>query len=172
MKKSVTLLGALTLMSSAAMADTFTVDVDVDVTLGETPLSLVQTAAMSFPQVKVDEATVVGADCHSSSSNGTGFDNRTATNANSLCPGLNGSESQVTFTGVPNAVISVTQGSTAQTTNGMRFTTNYNSAFTRTLSGTDGTTNVSMQGTITMVDKAAVSDGLLTFTYDVSAAYQ
>lgn len=162
---------AILSMSSIAAADTFTVDVDVDLTVGQTPLTLLQTAAMSFPQVKVDEATKVGADCHSANINGTGFDNNPATNANSLCPGLVGSQSIVEFTGVPNAVITVTQAASAQTTNGMQFTVN-GSTFTRTLSGTDGKTSSNLTGTVTMVDKDAVSSGLLTFSYDVTAAYQ
>lgn len=172
MKKSLAFLSMLA-VSSIATAETFTVDVDVEVTIGEILLNLAQTQAMAFPQVKVDEATKEGSFCDANDSTNTrGLGNAVANNSNSLCPNLAGSRSLVTFTGVPNSVVSIAQSATTQDAAGMRFTVTNGSTFNRTLSGVDGTANVALNGRVTLQDKDLVDDGILEFNYEVSAAYQ
>lgn len=172
MKKTLVALSMLA-ATSVANAETFTVDVDVDVTLGEILLQLNQTQAMAFPQVKIDEATQEGSYCDATDSvNTRGFNNLTANNSNSLCPGLAGARSLVEFVGVPNAVISVARTAATQDAAGLRFTVTNGGTSNRTLSADGGTTSVGLNGRVTLQDKDLVTDGVVSFTYNITAAYQ
>lgn len=165
------LLGLAPLICSTVLAETYTVDVDVDVAIGRTPLTVTQIQAMRFPQVRIDEATEIGAICYSSAGNSIFGNGAKATNVNSLCPDLTGSESQVEVSGVRNAFISLIQTAPAQTTNGIQFRV-YESSTSVRLSGNEGKTITSLLGYITLQDKQAITSGLITFSYDVTAAYQ
>ena len=171
MKKSLAFLGMLALSSSVANAETFTVTVDVDVALGDIPLTLSQTQAMIIPQIKIDEATVQGADCHAGS-NGSGYDGYGATNRNSLCPNLTGQNATFDFSGVPNALVSVVQSTPDQLKNGILFTGTTNT-FSHRLDGTTGVGTTHMNGKVELADKSALVDGeQLVFSYDMSVSYQ
>lgn len=163
-------LSQVSLMSS--QAETYYVDLDVDVTVGETPLSLAQVQNMRFPQVKIDNATQEGATCFSSNTNNVSpLTGKQTTNADSLCPGLNGQESIVEISGSPNAVVNINQSAPTQLENGIAFQVQ-GGASTVQLSNTEGKTNVTLRGLVTLKNKQDIAPGLITFSYDITAAYQ
>lgn len=175
--KSLIVAGVMAALSSVATAESYKVTVEMNSSIGETPLIAKQTQAMSYPVIEVNEATQEGAICRATdSANTTGNDNRTATNANSLCPGATGSRSIVQFTGVPSAIITVERGIAVQEKNGVRFGstsgTTYNDVRNFTLSNGDGSADIDLSSAIVMFDKALVTDATMEFNYDISAAYQ
>ena len=163
-------LGQLLLNSS--QAETYYVDLDVDVTVGETPLNLVQVQNMRFPQVKIDNATQEGATCFTNNTNNVSpITGKQTTNADSLCPGLNGQGSIVELSGSPNAVVNITQSAPTQVENGIAFQVQGGTS-TVQLSNTEGKTNVTLVGVATLKNKQDIASGLITFSYDITAAYQ
>lgn len=53
-------LCSLLAFSAASMAETYTVSVEMNSSIGETPLVAEQTQAMSYPVLEVNEATLEG----------------------------------------------------------------------------------------------------------------
>lgn len=175
--KSLIVAGVMAALSSVATAETYTVTVEMNSSIGETPLVATQTQGMSYPVLEVNEATQENATCWATgSANNRGFNNQPATNANSLCPGATGSGSVVQLSGVPSAIVSVQRSIVAQEQNGVRFVGSslsaYNDVRNYTLSNSDGTTNVDLHSAIVMFDKSLVTDAVMEFSYDISAAYQ
>lgn len=172
---------ATALLTSAfgVVAETYTVEVSLNSSIGEAPLSAVQTIPMAYPELNVTEATRVGATCYvgggSSYTNARGFDGGGATAANSLCPNLTGSHTAVEFTGAPNAVITINYRLPLQVQSGVRFGwlgAEYNRTANHSLSGSDGKFEATLGSSIDLVDKSQVTDSLLVFNYEITGAYQ
>lgn len=174
-KISALLVGAsATLMANAA---SFNVQVEINNILGNTPLAINETRAVSFPVINVDEATSENTICvangHSGVNkyiNGSNTNSGFHTSATSLCPGVTVPGSLVRISGTPNASISVALATTAQTQGGFEFTGS-NGTSNRVLNGS-GNYDTGIAATLKLLDKASVTSGLLTFNYDVTAAYQ
>lgn len=167
----------MTVLSAAATAESYTVTVNLNSSIGETPLLTEQVQAMSYPELEVNEATLEGASCVASGRvNSHGFNGQVATNANSLCPGATGQASITEFTGVPNAFVSVDYNITAQESNGVRFSGSNgspaNGTVTRTLSNNEGKATLELHSSVRMYDKSLVNDAVMEFSYDIAAAYQ
>lgn len=160
------------ILTGSVQAETYYVDLDVDVTVGETPLSLTQVQNMRFPQVKIDNATQEGATCFSTNTNNVSpTTGKQTTNADSLCPGLNGQESIVEISGSPNALVNINQSASTQLENGIAFQVQ-GGVTTVQLSNTEGKTRVTLPGVVTLQNKQDIAPGLITFSYDITAAYQ
>ena len=128
-------------------------------------------------RLKVGDATREGAGCIANGlANNVGFDGRNATNANSLCPEKAGEHAIVQFTGVPNAVITVERTIETQEQNGVRFTHHdgrpFQNVHTIVLDGTNGTGSTTLWSGIFLFDSSLVTDAVMEFSYDISAAYQ
>ena len=163
---------AAQLFSSTSQAETYYVDLDVDVTVGAAPLSLTQIQSMSFPAIKIDDATQEGASCFSSHSNQISTTTgQPLTNADSLCPRLHGQASIVEILGSPNAMITLYQSAQSQVQNGIEFRVQDGASILQ-LGDTDGKTQVSLLGVVTLTNKQEIKSGLITFSYDITAAYQ
>lgn len=176
-KSPLVLATALCALSFNALAETYTVQVELNSSIGETPLVATQTQTMSYPVLEVNEITQEGANCIASSrANEEGFNGQAATNANSLCPGSIGQSSSIVFSGVPNAIISIGWSIASQEANGIRFANTDGQAgsgtLTRTLSSVEGKTVLEKWSSVTLIDKSQVTDAVMEFTYDISAAYQ
>lgn len=178
MKKSnIMLFPLLFAFVSSSIAETYTVLVEMDSLLGDTPLTATQTQAISYPVLKVDQATKQGAACIANGQqNNTGFDNGASNNVNSLCPGGVGTLASMQFVGTPNALISYERSIELQVQNGVRFAHWDGLAFSDSrvavLSANDGTFSTGLASSITLIDKTQVTDGIMEFSYDISAAYQ
>lgn len=166
------LFSAVSMQSSAAV---YTFSVDVNSRVGEIPLQADETQAMSYPTLDVNDATKAGAYCWAYGKNSYGVDGRAATEANSLCPQLTPLHSIVRFSGVPKSYITINQKIPEQDQGGFRF--HYYDG--KTLDSTttyyinaDGVVDVPTYSRITMINKDDVTDGSLTFTYEVIGAYQ
>jgi len=170
-------LCSLLAFSAASMAETYTVSVEMNSSIGETPLVAEQTQAMSYPVLEVNEATQEGSMCVASGQvNSTGFNGQTATNANSLCPGATGNGSIVQFTGVPNAIVTVERSIVSQELNGVRFAhydgNPWQNVSNLTLNGSDGIGITGLWSSVTLFDKSQATDSVMEFNYQISAAYQ
>ncbi|UAA39859.1 hypothetical protein KIH87_05760 [Paraneptunicella aestuarii] len=158
------------LFSSISQADTFDVEVEINNVLNTQPLTIVQTQAMSFPVITIDEASTEGTFCYASNRS---YENGGKTTATSLCPNIAVPESQLTISGTKNASVSISTTSSAEIKNGFRFDAlNSTSGTTVVLSNTDGTYVDNVWGKVTLVDKSAVVSGLITFSFDETVAYQ
>lgn len=107
--------------------------------------------------------------------NSTGYDNQSATNRNSLCPGATGKQTRVLISGVPNAAVTVNYRLPIQEQNGVRFGwrgKEHTATATATLSNNNGTHEAVMGSSITLFDKSLVTDSVMVFNYEISAAYQ
>jgi len=176
-KSLLVLATAFCALSINVLAETYTVQVELNSTIGETPLEATQTRPMSYPVLKVDQATEEGANCVALSKvNETGYDGLPATNVNSLCPGGTASYAGVQFKGVPNAAISIEQVINIQEKNGLRFAHHDGTPFQQTfhikLSDDEGIYRTGLSSSVTLVDKSQVTDAVMEFTYGISAAYQ
>ena len=171
-----TLAMALSVSAMGAMAETYSVEVTLNSQIGEAPLVATEEVGMSYPELTVTDATVEGAWCVvNGTANGVGFNNRTATEANSLCPGATGRIATVKFTGAKNAAITVLRELPVQEQAGIRFGNNgkaFSDSRTYTLSGTDGTVDVTLGSGIVLFDKSQVTDSVLVFNYEITGAYQ
>lgn len=177
LKAPLLLAATFSAFSINVLAETYTVQVELNSTVGETPLEATQTRPMSYPVLKVDQATEEGANCVALSKvNETGYDGLPATNVNSLCPGGTASYAGVQFKGVPNAAISMEQVINIQEKNGLRFAHHDGTPFQHTfyikLSEDEGIYRTGLSSSVTLVDKSQVTDSVMEFTYDISAAYQ
>jgi len=151
--------------------------VELNSTIDETPLEATQTSPMSYPVLKVDQATEEGANCVALSKvNETGYDGLPATNVNSLCPGGTATYAGVQFKGVPNAAISIEQSINIQDKNGLRFAYFNGQVFQNVslvqLSSEEGIYRLGLSSSVSLIDKSQVTDSVMDFTYDISAAYQ
>ena len=166
------MLSALLLSAAVGSvnAATFSVDVDIDVTIGDTPLVLEQTQAMQFPTLAIDEAAREGAFC-STGANTRGLGNAIATSANSLCPNQAGTPAIATLTGVPNAVVTYTYNVPTQTEAGVSFT-GLNTTRTAVLAASGSVQTIPLTASVTLENSNEVSSGTYQFTYDITAAYQ
>lgn len=176
---SVSLFGAVLVTALNVSAETYTVEVQLNSSVGEAPLSAVETIPMTYPELNVTEATQVGAICYVGGgvnhSNDRGYDGAAATAANSLCPNLTSTFSHVEFTGAPSAAITVRYQLPLQVQSGVRFGwlgAEYDETRSGTLSATDGTFVATMGSSIDLVDKSQVTDSVLVFNYIITGAYQ
>jgi len=178
LKLSSLLATAFCTLSINALAETYTVQVELNSTIGETPLVTEQTQAMSYPVLEVNEATKEGSICVASLEifNDKGFDGETASNANSLCPNATALRAEIQFTGVPGAIITTHRSIPLQEQHGMRFAHREGETLDLVsnllLSAESGTGITAIASSITLIDKSQVTDAVMEFTYDISAAYQ
>jgi len=164
-------------LSINVLAETYTVQVELNSTIGETPLTITESQAMNYPILEVNEATKEGATCVANGKvNETGLDGELANNINSLCPGDTATNTIALFTGVPNALISFERTINIQEKSGLRFSYFGGKALQvvgiSQLSAERGTLVTNLGSTITLFDKNQVTDAVMEFTYDISAAYQ
>jgi len=177
-KSPLVLAAAFCALSTNALAETYTVQVELNSTIGETPLVTEQTQAMSYPVLEVNEATKEGTICVASLEifNDKGFDGETASNANSLCPNATALRAEIQFTGVPGAIITTHRSIPLQEQHGVRFAHRdgeaLNLVYNLLLSADEGTGITAIASSITLIDKFQVTDAVMEFTYDISAAYQ
>ena len=132
---------------------------------------------MNYPVLEVVDGTRVGAYCIANGqANSTGFDGRNATSANSLCPGATLDYAQVQFTGVPNAVITIEHSLAIQEQNGIRFAHSDGRSFENVssllLDGENGIGGTGLHSAVILFDKSLVTDSVMEFSYNISAAYQ
>jgi len=168
---------ALSALSINALAETYTVQVELNSTVDEIPLVATQTQAMTYPVLEVNQATKEGSKCIGDSvPNTKGFDDQPATNVNSLCPGSTALHAAVQFTGVPSAAISIARTLLVQEQHGVKFAHSDGKAFQHVynaiLSADEGIFKTGLWSSVTLFDKSQVTDAVMEFTYDVSAAYQ
>jgi len=176
-KTALLLATTLSALSINAIAETYTVTVEMNSSIGETPLVATQTQAMAYPVLEVNEATQEGANCLVVDKvNDTGFDGLPAKNTNSLCPGEIGQSGRVEWTGTPGAILSIEFSIDPQEQNGVRFTgwdgEPDHQVITRTLSSNEGVASFGLWSSIELFDKSQVTDAVMEFTYDISASYQ
>jgi len=178
LKAPLLLAATFSALSINALAETYTVQVELNSTIGETPLVATETQPMTYPVLEVNQATKEGASCIArvGYDNTNGFDNLPASNVNSLCAGSTPLRAEVQFTGVPNAVISYERNLIIQEQYGVRFAHWDGKDFQRvdisTLSPEQGKLSTSLSSAIILFDKSQVTDAVMEFTYDISAAYQ
>ena len=171
-------LGTLaTLFTLSAQSETYSFSVEIDSRLGEQPLISRVLQNFEYPVLGVTDATQEGAYCIASSSpNNNGFDTRTANEANSLCPGLAADHFKLEFSGVKGALLNINYSMLVQEKGGFSFAHHDGAqsvgSYTTPLSTTDGTYVWEWYSRITLIDKTQVTDGLLDFEFDVTAAYQ
>ncbi|UAA39865.1 hypothetical protein KIH87_05790 [Paraneptunicella aestuarii] len=132
---------------------------------------------MSYPVLDVNDATLVGSYCMANDQPNTlAFNGEAANEANSLCPNLTGDGAIIQLSGVKGATVTVNKVITKQEKGGVAFahyTGNpWSDVRNYQLSATSGTVGVGLWSRVTLVDKSLVTDGILDFTYDISAAYQ
>lgn len=176
LKAPLLLAATFSALSINVLAETYTVQVELNSTIGETPLEIIQTQAMSYPLLEVNEATVNGANCLAiSKDNTTGFDGQPATDKNSLCPNDVARRAEIRFKGAHNALITFERILSIQEKNGVRFAhwdgNPYTNVYNAQLSE-DGWFNSALSSSIILVDKSQVTDSVMEFTYDISASYQ
>lgn len=172
-KIALTLLGLS--CSCASFANSFNVQVEVNSVLGNTPLVLTETRGIVFPVINIDESSTEGSKCYANgNANWNKYINTSYgalhTTATNLCAQQNVPSALVTINGTSNSLLTVTQSAPNQTQNGFDLEIN-DSTFSPRLDGT-GKYVAGINGTLTLIDKAAVTSGLLNFTYLVTAAYQ
>lgn len=166
------LFSAMCTNSSAAV---YTLSVDVNSRIGEVPLQIDEIQAMNYPILDVNDATKAGSYCVSTGKNTVGVDGGTATEANSLCPQLTPQYSIIQFSGVPLSYLTVHYKILQQDQSGFRF--HYSSgnpidgSYSYQLNG-EGILELPFNSRITLIDKAQVSDGSLTFNYEMTGIYQ
>lgn len=172
---------ATALLTSAfgAISETYTVEVALNSSIGETPLVATQKVAMSYPELHVSEITKEGAICYLSPSslydNSKGFDGAVATSVNSLCPNLSGTRAVIELSGIPNAAITVHSKLPLQVQSGVRFGwlgAEYDVTSSQAHLNENGTLTTSLGSSIDLVDKSQVTDSLLVFNYEITGAYQ
>lgn len=176
MKKMIlSAIGIAASLLPTAQADVFNVDVEINNVLGTTPIVITESQTMGFPIITINESSTEDTSCYAT---GVVEHNRyvnrsygaTTTSATSLCPNQMVPAAKVTISGTNNALITMTQTATPQVQSGFNFAIN-NKTISPRLS-TSGTYTSQIDGTLTLVDKSAVTSGLLNFTYEVTAAYQ
>lgn len=171
-----TVSSLLTMISMNSFADVYTVSIELDNRINETLLTATETQAMNYPILGVTDATKLSATCRADGvPNSTGYNGQAATEVNSLCPNVKGLPSNVKFSDVKGAVLTVNYSVPIQNKGGISFSVDgrdYAKVENHTLSTTDGTTTVSLNSFVRLTDKSLVTDGLLDFTYEISAAYQ
>ena len=171
-------LGTLaTLFTLSAQSETYSFSVEIDSRLGEQPLGSTVTQPMNYPVLGVTDATKIGSYCLADGgSNTRGFDRAVSNESNSLCPNLKPDFFKVQFSGVKGAILNIDYSLLIQEKGGFRFARHDGNQFvgqtTTQLSTTDGTVEYPMYSRITLIDKTQVTDGLLDFTFDITAAYQ
>ena len=127
---------------------------------------------MGFPSIDVHDATNVGARCTSGVENTIGHDGRPADSTNSLCPHISGNAARVEIQGAANAAISYTVSAPAEVTSGLRFDVLNNGNTVVANLDSAGILGVDVVGVLTLVNKAEVSSGAQSYSYDFVAAYQ
>jgi|GEM_PF-3210120 len=174
-----TKIGAAVLGASLSLAATavpFNVQIEVNAIVGSTPLEIKETAAIAFPVITVDEATTEGTIC---AADGSSYTNRyingnassgSSNSSTSLCAGSIVAPSTVRITGTPNALINVNVESADQSQGGFEFV-GVNRSTSNRLNGS-GYHDTGLTATLRLLDKSSVTSGMLTFNYDVTAAYQ
>ena len=176
LKAPLLLAATFSALSINVLAETYTVQVELNSTVGETPLVATQTQAMSYPVLEISEATQTGAACVvDTSANNIGYDGEPATSKNSLCPGERGVFARVEFSGAPNAVITLERRLPLQEINGIRFGwhgEDWKRSDTLTLTAENGTAHTLLYSSVELFDKSQATDSVMDFTYDISAAYQ
>ena len=175
--KATIIASTLAILSSVASAETYTVSIEMNSSIGEAPLVATQTQPMNYPVLEIADATREGAYCLANGTdNSIGFDRRSATAANSLCPGATPDYAIVQFSGVPNAFVTVERSLETQEQNGIRFTHHngrpYNDVITVVLNATEGLGEAVLWSGVFLIDKSQVTDAVMEFSYDISAAYQ
>ncbi|MCY7296176.1 hypothetical protein [Alteromonas sp. a30] len=176
-KLSLILAGVSAVLTSSAMAVTYNTSVEIDSRLGEQPLNATVIQNMEYPVLGVTDATKVGSYCLANGgANGTGFDNRTSNESNSLCPNLSPDYFRVQFSGVKGAYLDIGYSLQIQEKGGFRFSySNGNQHVGQTsvqLSTTEGTAEYPVYSRVTLLDPTQVTDGVLDFNFDITAAYQ
>ncbi|UAA39863.1 hypothetical protein KIH87_05780 [Paraneptunicella aestuarii] len=172
-----TLLGLVTVQ---AQSETYNVDVEVASSVGQNLLTLAETRPTSYPIIAVNDATPNDARCGANNKpNDIAFDGNPVNNVNSLCPQLTGETSIIQFTGVPNATINITYSAPIQDKAGIRFslahtnlTTLTSFTYSTAFPSTEGILYRNIFSKVELYDKSLVIDGVLDFTYEVTAAYQ
>ena len=177
LKSPLLLAATFSALSINALAETYTVQVELNSTIDEIPLVATETQAMTYPVLEVNQATKEGSKCVADSrAETTGFDGAPATNVNSLCPGATGLHAKVQFKGVPSALISYELTLDIQEQNGIRFAhwdgKALQNVYDRQLSADEGIFNAGLSTSVTLMDKSQVTDAVMEFTYGISAAYQ
>lgn len=177
MMKKITLGALASLLTMSAQAETYNFSVEIDSRLGEQPLTTTVLQNMNYPVLGVTDATEEGAYCiANNAANSRGFDNRTANEANSLCPSLTADSFKAQFSGVKGAILHIDYSMPIQEKGGFRFAysngAQHVGSVTRTLSTTDGTYTWDWPSRVTLVDRSLVTDSVLEFSLDLTAAYQ
>lgn len=177
---TMTKIGAAVLGASLSLAATavpFNVQVEINSVLGNTPLNIEERVVLAFPVITVDESTTEGTVCVANGSdrtnryiNGSNAGSGVHNSSTSLCAAATVSGSLIRITGTPNSVVTVDIETAEQNQAGFAFT-GTNSSISQRLNGS-GNYDTGLAATLRLVDKAAVTTGLLTFNYDVTAAYQ
>ena len=171
MLKRIMLIASL-LFVGEAIAKSYFVEVTVNAVLDQNLLSITNHTAMSFPELTISEHTTEGAHCVANSHyNSNGFDGNPASNYNSLCPTLKGTYSRFNLSGHPYAYYYVSYSAPEQVINGLQYTVpDFKPTTVKLSSG--GTAIYYIPGTVTLVDKSAVTSDIITFEYDFTAYYQ
>jgi hypothetical protein len=165
MIKKISVLSMLALSALTANAATYQVSVVLNVE--STPLEIMQTQVMAFPELVIDRASQEGWGC------------TTATNVNpdaytqKLCPDNSGAQRAVfQLTGTPNAMVTYTFSGSAQEQNGITFNAT-DTTDSRPLDS-EGALLLASSAYVTLTDKelAMSTPGTRTFTYGFTAAYQ
>jgi len=176
-KTPLVLATAFCALSINAIAETYTVQVELNSTIDEIPLVATETQAMTYPVLEVNQATKEGSKCVADSrAEAEGFDGQPATNVNSLCPGATALHSKIQFKGVPSVAISIERTLLVQEQHGVKFAHSDGKAFQHVyntiLSADEGIFNLGLWSSVTLMDKSQVTDAVMEFTYGISAAYQ
>ncbi len=161
--------------ASLAQAENFSVEIEVNSATGTIPLIVQESAAFTFPIINIDESSTEGSSCFADGSRKNiyvdGFSSRgTHTTATSICAGETVAPAGIRITGAPNALLTMTRSVPSQTQSGFEFTGTDD--VTNPRLDTAGVHNTTVASTLILRDKAAVTSGLLSFSYDVTAAYQ
>ena len=177
MMKKITLGALASLLTMSTQAETYSFSVEIDSRLGEQPLVATVLQNMDYPVLGITDATEEGAYCiANSTTNSRGFDGRAANEANSLCPNLSADHFKLQFSGVKGALLNIDYSMLVQEKGGFSFRHHDGKQsvgnYTASLSTADGTFVWDWYSRITLVDKTQVTDGLLDFTFDLTAAYQ
>lgn len=175
-----TKIGAAVLGASLSLAATavpFNVQIEVNSIIGNTPLTVTERSVLAFPVITVDESTTEGTVCVANGSgginryiNGSNGNSGVHNSSTSLCAGATVAPSSVRVTGTPNALVTVNVETAEQNQGGFEFT-GTNTSLSKRLNGS-GNYDTGLAATLRLISKSSVTSGLLTFSYDVTAAYQ
>ncbi len=157
--KILALAGAL--LTTSATATTYSTTINIVDLAGN--LTWVETAGMQFPTLLLDGLTVTGHDCRTDQTHPTW---------NELCPGNrdNVSNSEFSVSGLPGAEVGIQLDITPQIKEGIQFGA-FHTANSLILDATGDATH-SVAGKLVLVDRSAIVNNSITFTFDLEFTAQ